>query len=90
MDGWAVGRFGPGPDVITLTSLTYVRTLEPTVALDQPLRHWEIRHARARDQSSHCNFRLKVKRFTLFYAELFAKLIFIYPPLPLGRKMTFA
>ena len=33
MDGWAVGRFGPGPDVITLTSLTYVRTLEPTVAL---------------------------------------------------------
>ena len=33
MDGWAVGRFGPGPDVITLTSLKYVRTLEPTVAL---------------------------------------------------------
>ena len=35
MDGWAVGRFGPGPDVITLTSLTYVRTLEPTVALEK-------------------------------------------------------
>ena len=33
LDGWTVGRFGPGPDVITLTSLTYVRTLEPTVAL---------------------------------------------------------
>ena len=49
MDGWAVGRFGPGPDVITLTSLTYVRTLEPTVALDKgvkelgPLVHEVVR-----------------------------------------------
>ena len=52
----------------------------------QPLRHWETRHARARDQTSHCNFRLKVKRSTLFNAELFAKLIFIYPPLPWAGK----
>ena len=39
MDGWAVGRFGPGPDVITLTSLTYVRTFEPTVALVKEFLH---------------------------------------------------
>ena len=43
MDGWAVGRFGPGPDVITLTSLTYVRTLEPTVALDNNKKRNKIK-----------------------------------------------
>ena len=43
MDGWAVGRFGPGPDVITLTSLTYVRTLEPTVALGNESRTSDVK-----------------------------------------------
>ena len=47
MDGWAVGRFGPGPDVITLTSLTYVRTLEPTVALGKG----ELLHSMAQDHA---------------------------------------